>query len=60
MCEVMRVKPNLQWRLQEVGDYRNMKHLQRKSAGNRKSQPKKEVMWAAARKVIEADLPKPF
>lgn len=41
MHESMRVKLNVQWRLKNVGDVRNLEHLLRRAIGNEKSQPKK-------------------
>jgi hypothetical protein len=43
----VRVKPKLQWRLEEVRDARNMECLPKKAAGNEGKQSKREAMWAA-------------
>jgi hypothetical protein len=34
-CEAVRVKPKLQWILQDIGDARNVEHLPRKTTGDK-------------------------
>lgn len=50
----------MQWRLDEVGDTKNVEWLMRKTAGREWSQPKKKIMCAGPCKVIEAGLANPF
>jgi hypothetical protein len=38
MLEAIRLKPKLQWRLQDVGDDRNKGHALRQAAGNKTTQ----------------------
>jgi hypothetical protein len=47
MYEAMRLELKLQRRFQDVGDARNLEHLTRKTAGNKWSQPKEEVLRTA-------------
>jgi hypothetical protein len=35
ICEMVRMKPKLQWKPQDVGNARNMDYLPRKAAGNK-------------------------
>jgi hypothetical protein len=44
MHKSVRVKPQLQWRPQDIGDARNMEHILRKATGIDKSQTKREDM----------------
>jgi hypothetical protein len=58
MCEFVRVKPNLQWKPQDVEDDRNVKHLPSKVAGTEWSQVRREATWTSSSKVIGLGLPK--
>lgn len=49
--EVVRMKPKLQWRSQEVGQDRHVNHLSWEPTGNKWSQPKRGGMWGATNKV---------
>jgi hypothetical protein len=42
----------------DVRDARNVENLLRKATGNKQSQPKRDNMWTANNKVMEAGLPK--
>jgi hypothetical protein len=42
--EAVKVKPKLQWRLQDVRDARDVEHMPRKATGNEQSQSKAEAM----------------
>jgi hypothetical protein len=59
MCVPTRVKPKLEWRPQEVRDDRNVKHLLRKAAGSRWSQPKREAIYVSTSKAIGVGFPSP-
>jgi hypothetical protein len=58
--EAVILKPKLQWRPQEVGDARNMKHLLKKKEGRKQHQPKTMAMWVAAHQAIRTGVPKQF
>lgn len=52
------MKLQLPWRLQDVGDARNMDSLQRAAAGSKQSQSEGMAVWAGAGKTIGAGLSK--
>jgi hypothetical protein len=47
MYNTMRVRSKPQWRLQDIGEGKNVVHLEGKDTGSVKSQPKRDPRWPA-------------